>query len=390
MEKITFQKGKKKREELFLPALRFVVATDWIDKIGPKAFAAWLKFHTWVDRRDTNREHDKIPYTLEDVAEKLGMSKSTLYRTIIRPLWEHYLIDLIEYEESNRKTQKPMNIIVYESPMNSHETEVKPLEKLRDWDKDYASASQLFGRKGGRPKKEEIDIQEELVELFGNGAYRFKNKTVVRFDLNRFKNKTVYRFKNKTVTVSKIKPNNYSNKLFILSNKPNNKSNNHHQGRGDEAPTIPISSWESDHHYKLIRDLFTLNGFDDIRKPEAHYEKFKQAIQKVKYEKLIQAATTYINEVKAGQHEHSEKGAQVVWFLGGGFNDFIKTVQSASQPSKKEEKMPQSLKWQLDAGEQEPPKYNEEELADKQASIQAKLRLMNERLRASKKEGQPV
>jgi predicted transcriptional regulator len=54
--------------------------------------------------------------------------------------------------------------------------------------------------------------------------------------------------------------------------------------------------------------------------------------------------------------------------------------------------LPKTLKWQLDEGEQEPKKYNEEELADKQASIQEKLRLMNERLHASKKkkEGQPV
>ncbi|UWE05311.1 hypothetical protein [Laceyella sacchari] len=86
VERVGFEKGKKSRNELSLPTLRFVVATDWIDKIGPKAFAAWLKFHTWVDRRDANREYDKIPYTLEDVAEKLGISKSTLKGLLLRKL----------------------------------------------------------------------------------------------------------------------------------------------------------------------------------------------------------------------------------------------------------------------------------------------------------------
>ena len=355
MGKVAFQKGKKNREELYLPALRFVVADDWIDKLGPKAFAAWLKFHSWVDRQDANREYDKVPYTLEDVAKKLGMSKSTLYRTVIRPLWEYYLIDLVEYEESQRKTQKPMNIIVYESPMNQHETEIKPLEKLRDWKKDYASAPQLFGRKGGRPKKNSPDDPD-----------RFKNETVGGDVLNRFKNKTVYRFKNKTVTVSKIKPNNYSNKLLILSNKPNNVSNNHHQKPTDDDASADPKPWETDEQYKAYNKLYVEAGADPILDHEKHYEKFKQAVAKVGFGFLCAAAQNYIQE--------EGEAAQIVYFLSGTYNNYL-PKKKAEKKSRHQDKqsgsdLPQSFKEQQSEVQKTPDD-------EQQALIRAKLAEMN-------------
>lgn len=314
MSEVTFQKGKKKREELELPRLRFIVADQWIDAIGEKAFCAWLKFHTWVDRTDANREYDKIPYTLEDVAEKLGMSKSTLYRVVIKPLWEHYLIDLMEYEESERKGQKPVNIIVYESPMNKHETEIKPLEKLRDWSKDYGSSAQIFGRKGGRPKKaDNVDVESELDELFGDEptgntnecSDRFKIETAGEGADHRFKNKTVYRFKNETVTVSKIKPNNLPNKRFILANKPNNKPNLLHNvvvveeleeykglfaGLFKETPTDNEVIWLLNKSVKHGRDLGDAirrtKQYDDLLQ-EAEGEKVENPVGAV-YHEIVQ------------------------------------------------------------------------------------------------------
>lgn len=220
MTQVTFREGPKKRNELRLPILHYVVADDWIRKLGEKAFCAWLQFHTWVDRR-SNSEVDKIPYTLESVAEKLGVSKATLYRTIIRPLWEYGLIDLVEYESTNRKTQKPVNIIVYESPKNEHETKVMPLVKLRDW-KDYGSSAQIYGLKGGRPKT--------------RGKQDPSNNPETKNDnTDRFNNETVHGFENKTVTVSKMKPNNDTNNNTHDQSKHTNDSNNHHhEGKSNE------------------------------------------------------------------------------------------------------------------------------------------------------------
>ncbi|RAL21920.1 hypothetical protein [Thermoflavimicrobium daqui] len=220
-----FKKGKKSRNELLLPALRYIVSDDWIDKLGHDAFIAWLKFHTWVDREDANREYDKIPYTLEATWKKLGMGKKKFYEKVIRPLWNYYLIDIVEYDDSKRKSQKPKNIIVYESPMNQHETEIKPLEKLRDYDTEYGSPSQLFGRKGGRPTsdssdqlKMEIDVDSE-VEMESN--HRFQMETVT---VSKWKPSTVSKWK--PSTVSKWKPNNYTNNHTNEPNKHNNDSNN--------------------------------------------------------------------------------------------------------------------------------------------------------------------
>jgi predicted transcriptional regulator len=201
---IMFIQAKKKREELRLPILHYIVADDWMDKLGLKTFTYWLKFHTWVNRQDEQIDDiskAKIPMSLEKVAEKLEISISSLRRSLI-PLWEYGLIDLVEYEDSNRKTTKPVNIIPYDYPQNNKTLETKPLEKCRDWKTDYNNTATYFGRQGGRPKNENICDDKG-----------FKNETV-----EGFKNETVEGFKNETVTLSKMKPNNYSNNSINVSN----------------------------------------------------------------------------------------------------------------------------------------------------------------------------
>lgn len=315
------QKGKKSRNELFLPSLRYVVVDDWVSKIGNEAFVSWLKLHSWVDRRDEEREHDRIPYTLEDTAKKLGMSKSKLYRTVIIPLWEHWLIDLVEYEASNRKSQKPKNIIVYESPQNKHETEIKPLEKLRDWKKDYGSPSQFFGRRGGRPKS--------------------TNRT----DVHRFKNETVDGFKNETVTVSKMKPNNVSNNLITNQINSNNEPNHHHPNNrvNPNSKNIEISSnWNDDDDYVKFRNLFLSEGADDIKRHDLHYKKFEVAKKKIGLHKLLEAARTYICVYK--------ENSQIVPFLVGGYNQYLSPPESKKLTNAN---IPQAIKKAQQADEEQ-------------------------------------
>lgn len=356
MSKKSFiKKGKKSRNELFLPSLRYVVADNWIDTLGPIAFTSWLKLHSWVDRRDEYREYDKVPYTLEDTAKKLGMSKAKLYRTVIVPLWEHELIDLVEYEESKRKTQKPKNIIVYESPRNEHQTEIQPLVKTRDWKKDYGSASQIHGRKGGRPKKP--------TDIFT--TYRFKNKTV---RLYRFKNETVYRFKNKTVTVSKIKPSNVFNNLLINTNKSSNVSNNHHLISQEKTPSNQVSQngkpekkHDDDDQYKQLRNLFLNAKAADIKNHDKHYPRFRNIIEKkIGFEKLILSAEAYI--------EQEKETAQIAWFLGGGFYNYLdkpKPKKSNQQPNSE---LPEAVSEQATAVEEAGEDWEE-----KQKKLNAKL-----------------
>lgn len=214
------KRGKKKRAEFSLPALHFIVADDWIDKLG-ESFTIWLKLHTFVDRTDMQREYDRVPMSLERLYEKLNVSKSKFYR-LIKPLWEYGMIDIIEYEESERKSQKPKNIIVYEYPFHIIERKYSELEKLRDWKKDYDSTSKVAGRTGGRPKKNTVPVADETEKESLDGI---ENETVESEDLDGFKNETVDGFKSETVTVSEMKPNNDSNNSIKDSNTYNKDSN---------------------------------------------------------------------------------------------------------------------------------------------------------------------
>ncbi|TRZ39375.1 hypothetical protein CEQ21_07380 (plasmid) [Niallia circulans] len=217
-----FIQAKKKREELRLPILHYIVVDDWIPKLGYKTFGYWLTFHTWVNRSDEKIDDiamAKIPMSMEKVAEKLGMNKSTLYRNVIPVLWEYGLIDLVEYEDSARKSQKPVNIIPYDYPQNNKELETKPLEKCRDWKLDYNTSAAFFGRKGGR-KLEVLPIN--------NGC---ENATV-----DGCENATVDGCENATVTVAEMQPNNVSNNSNNVSNNLINHDTNNLLMDEEEQP----------------------------------------------------------------------------------------------------------------------------------------------------------
>ncbi|MBU8732515.1 hypothetical protein KM915_20925 [Cytobacillus oceanisediminis] len=241
--------GKKPREELRLPTLHFIVADDWINKLGEKTFCYWIKLLTLVDRTDEAKSKYgntfTVPRSLEDLYEKVfKMSKSTFYRNVIHPLWNYGLIDIVEWEDSYKLGQKPMNIIVYDYPQNSYELAVKPLVQCRDYKKDYNSNSAIFGRIGGQLRKEDsqLKLESNIENDIENDGFKnetvdefngFKNETVDEINVlhkiadlnNGFKNETVDGFKNETVTVSKMKPINYTNTLVNNSNTIINDSN---------------------------------------------------------------------------------------------------------------------------------------------------------------------
>lgn len=174
---MSFQKGKKPREQHNLPILYFPVADDWIDKLGKDAFCSWLKFYSWCDRSNDRyfKEDDAIPSSLAKVQKRLGVGKNVFYNKIIKPLWNYGLIDIAEYGDSKQEGTKPLNILVYEYPQNDKATVFSPLEKIRDYDTDYHSESRTFAKSGGRRKKEEdqkqltieddLDVQKQLEDL---------------------------------------------------------------------------------------------------------------------------------------------------------------------------------------------------------------------------------
>lgn len=172
-ENVNFKKGSKKREELQLPILHFVAADDWIDKLGTTAFVAWLKFYSWCDRSDArlDKDNDVIPTSFEKLYKRLGIGKGTFYQKVLRPLWNYGLIDIEEYKNSEIKGQKPMNIIVYEYPQNDRERLFTPLEKIRDYDKDYSSDARTFAKRKTQKTDRTIPVQGAVPDL-NRGPYQ--------------------------------------------------------------------------------------------------------------------------------------------------------------------------------------------------------------------------
>lgn len=129
-----------------LPTLHYIVADDWIDKLGEKSFCLYLKLWTMVDRTE---EFHKIKSTQTKMADRLNMSKPTLLKQLA-PLYEYGLIELQEYEESQQKGNKPVNIVVHRHPQNNPDLAIQPLERVRDWSK-RTEVKYEFTKKGGKP-----------------------------------------------------------------------------------------------------------------------------------------------------------------------------------------------------------------------------------------------
>lgn len=363
MRKSFIQAGKKERNELYLPALRYVVADDWIDKLGPDAFIAWLKFHSWVDRTDEKREYDRVPYSLEDTWEKLGMGKKKFYQKVLRPLWEYGLVDVIEYEDSERASQKPKNIIVYTAPANAHENEIKPLVKLRDWDKDYGSESQFYGKKGGRPKKQGGDSTEP-----SSADHGFQMETV-EGTVSKRKRLTVS--KQKPWTVSERKPNNTTNTSTNTPNTSNNDTNQQQQGgpAADQNVVVVVEP------QKLIEDLFgkTLKETEIqtlIKLAKKHGKDLAQCIRDAKeYIVLKKESVTSL----MGLLRYSIE-------IGFDLESLKEQLKEQQRPAH-EEDLPFAIRMQMEQQNAQPVQPQDDEpLEAKQARIRAKLKLMNEKL----------
>lgn len=168
--------GTKKREDLFLPILYFPTvdpflngkdgkAKSWVEELGPKTFIAWLQLHTLVDRsKEADMKYGNeftIPNSIEGLAKVLGVSKSTFYRNVIKPLWNYGLIDLEEWRDQKKIGTKAMNIIVYPYPQNNKDLENKPLIKVRDYDTEYNSEAKSYAKKASYVRKKESDLHQQ-------------------------------------------------------------------------------------------------------------------------------------------------------------------------------------------------------------------------------------
>lgn len=170
----SISRKKLERHELRFPTFRFILADDWLKKLGNDSFCLYLELFTMADRTDTDRDIDKLPTSMKALMKRLGISKGTFYKRI-KPLYEYGFIDFIEFTESKLKGQKPINIIVFEAPWNEEENIKKPLVKLRSWE-ERTREQFPNALKGGKKKQTETEeknpaSEEGISNLQGSGKF---------------------------------------------------------------------------------------------------------------------------------------------------------------------------------------------------------------------------
>lgn len=161
-ELVTLTEGKRKREELTMPPTYYAMVDHWIGQLGEKTYCLHMRLITMVDRRDKDRAHDIVKWSMVKLAKHLGVSKTTL-NTHFKKLYEYGLIDFVAYAESKNKGSVPMNVVVFPYPLGQAENGMKPLVKLRDWT-DYSEKVSASQGKGGRSKKVEGEDSSTRVQ----------------------------------------------------------------------------------------------------------------------------------------------------------------------------------------------------------------------------------
>lgn len=213
---------KKPRNEIRLPELYYIACDDWIskDKLDEKTFCTWLKLLTMVDRTGKQKKDGTVPNSIEKIAKRLEISRSTLERRL-KKLWDYWLIDLEEWD-NGKKAQNPINIIVYEYPKNERNRAVQPLEKLRDYENDYVSYSKILGKEGAEIKKlstnDIVPVKNEREEEKPHNEYPVKNE--------REENAVGVPVKNERESLSKMKANNVLNIFYNVLKKKYKNINN--------------------------------------------------------------------------------------------------------------------------------------------------------------------
>lgn len=114
----------------YLPLYPFTLS-DWLPKLGEKAFLAWLNFHSWKDQLHSTAP-TVLPFSLNQLTKRLKVGNSTFYNQILRPLFNYGLIDLRKTPGTNQCL-----VTVYLYPENCPEKALQPLSPFRDYDHDF-------------------------------------------------------------------------------------------------------------------------------------------------------------------------------------------------------------------------------------------------------------
>lgn len=152
----------------------------------------------------------------------------------------------------------------------------------------------------------------------------------------------------------------------------------HHQHLNSQPEEIkqpePTKTKYDDDGYKQLRNIFVDAKASDIKAHDKHYPKYQDAVKAIGFDKLIEASKKYANQEK----EYS----QIVWFLAGGYNNYLKDKSKQQTKINPGAVVPECiLKAQKEtAVTQEDTRPNEADLEASKKHIEDKLKQMQESL----------
>ncbi|MEW9672871.1 hypothetical protein [Ammoniphilus sp. 3BR4] len=104
-----YSQAQAANQPLFHP----VILSDWLPKLGEKAFLAWIQFHSWMKGHETPQDSILIPTSLNKIIKRLKTGKATFYEKILRPLVDFGLVQLQPAPHSKQE----LHLVVYASPV---------------------------------------------------------------------------------------------------------------------------------------------------------------------------------------------------------------------------------------------------------------------------------
>ncbi|WP_134703780.1 hypothetical protein [Ammoniphilus sp. YIM 78166] len=100
-----------------IPQIHSIMVSDWLPKLGEKAFLTWLRLHSWKKETSSPDTPFSLSLSLNKIIKQLKMGKNTFYEKVLRPLLHFGLIEL----KPKNEAQKETHLIIYSYPENNPE-----------------------------------------------------------------------------------------------------------------------------------------------------------------------------------------------------------------------------------------------------------------------------
>lgn len=171
--------------------------------LSDEILSVYMTLKTYVNRSASAWTKNVVPWPLNKLAKELEMSEYK-FRKIYSKLYEYGLVDIVAYEESHIKGNKPRNLVIHDFPQD------RPFEKVRSYE-DFVAEDASSKGKGGRPVQAKT-VDTQVVKKTQPGVVEktelelINNKSIHKKDsLKSFVNKSVDNSNSETLIENDLK-----------------------------------------------------------------------------------------------------------------------------------------------------------------------------------------